>query len=257
MPVILTGFFIIIKNMKTKKDTIYNIRQESIKAFAFDDQVADVFTDMINRSVPGYSMIINQIGVLADLYAKPNTVLYDLGCSLGGATVSIRHSVQNKDCRIIAVDNSEAMVKRCASFCERDIAVIPVEVICANIEDVDIENGSVVLLNFVLQFLDIKKRNRIIKRIFEGLVPGGILILSEKLSYKDKQKQALQDNFHEHFKRFNGYSELEISQKRDSLENVLKRETEEKHISRLQTAGFSVVEEWFRCYSFVSFFAKK
>ena len=99
--------------MNASQDTIYAQASEHISDFQFDSRVAGVFSDMIRRSVPGYTQIINTIGDFADRFVKPNTQIYDLGCSLGAATLSIRRQIQGRDCRIVAVDNSESMVTRC------------------------------------------------------------------------------------------------------------------------------------------------
>ncbi len=244
--------------MKTaKKDNIFGTKQLKSLKFKFDGQVADVFQDMINRSLPGYSTIIDMVGIFGGIYAQPKTKLYDLGCSLGAASIAMRHNVGYKNCKIIAVDNSQAMVERCKAHLKRDIAVIPVEVLCGDIEKVNIKNASVVVLNFTLQFINPERRIEIIKRIYNGLVPKGILILSEKISFEKKENQLFFDSLHEEFKRFNGYSELEISQKRSALENVLIRDTATCHNQRLKKVGFTTINEWFHCLNFVSFIAQK
>ncbi len=243
--------------MNFRTDKLYASSKEKISEFIFNEQVADVFPDMITRSVPGYSDIIYHIGVLAQRYAQPDTTIYDLGCSLGAATLSMRHSVNHKDCRIIAVDNSNAMLKRCKAHIVRDNGRIQVETLCEDIEKIKITNASVVVMNFTLQFIDPGKRDKIINKIYHGLVPGGVLILSEKIRFQAEERQMLYDKLYYDFKRFNGYSDLEISQKREALENVLIRDSEKDHINRMKTSGFNLIEIWFKCLNFVSFLAKK
>lgn len=229
----------------------------TLSDFVFDEQVADVFPDMIVRSVPGYRTIISQIGMLSGRFAQPGTHVYDMGCSLGAVTLAMRRGIKHKDCKIVAIDNSEAMVKRCQSHCQRDTGMVPVEIICRDIREIEINNASFAVLNFTLQFLEPSERYKVINNIFNGLVPGGALILSEKISFSDNNRQKLFDNLYYDFKRYNGYSELEISRKREALDNVLKREPKDGHIKRLKSAGFTIVEEWFRCFNFVSFLAVK
>lgn len=243
--------------MTHKPDNLYATQQDPLTKFIFDEKVADVFPDMVSRSIPGYGTIISQIGMLANRFAGKGTRIYDLGCSLGAATLVMRHSISHTDCRIIAVDNSRAMVQRCLAHIRRDAASIPVCVKQGDILDIRIENASVVLLNFTLQFIAPEKRDQVVKNIFNGLNPDGILILSEKITFSEEDRQVLIDGLYHDFKRFNGYSELEISQKREALESVLIREPEESHIKRLKQTGFRKVEKWFQCFNFVSFMALK
>jgi tRNA (cmo5U34)-methyltransferase len=239
------------------RDTIYTKPLNEISGFAFDDRVANVFPDMIERSVPGYRTIISAIGLLADKFTQPSSHCYDLGCSLGAATLSMRHHIHHDNCRIIAVDNSEAMIKGFQKKLDLDNSAIPVQLVCADIRDVDISNASVVVLNFTLQFIPPEDRESFLRNIFAGMLPGGILILSEKLEYQDPDQNDLHIQMHELFKKDNGYSDLEISQKRTSLENVLIPETLETHKQRLASIGFKSAEVWFQYFNFASLIALK
>lgn len=240
-----------------ERDAVYAVPREKIVDFTFDETVARVFPDMIQRSVPGYSTIISMIGVLADSYARENTCLYDLGCSLGAATLSMRHHLRHSRCRIIAVDNSEAMIRRCSRIMETDASAIPVDLVCADILDVQIRNASVVVLNFILQFIPPADRLQVVRNIYEGLLPGGILVLSEKIRFPHPHQEAFHADMHHAFKKANGYSELEISQKRTALEKVLIPETLSAHRERIYTAGFAHCEVWFQCLNFASLCAQK
>ena len=225
--------------------------------FAFDETVAKVFPDMIRRSVPGYETIIALTGLLAEQYVQPNSQCYDLGCSLGAATLAMRSRIQHPDCRIIAVDNAEAMTRRCQQHvCEAGEG-IAVEVICADIQDVVIRNASVVVLNFTLQFIQPAARLGLLQDIYKGMHPGGVLLLSEKIVFANAAEQQRMEALHVAFKKANGYSDLEISQKRSALENVLIPDTLEQHQERLHSAGFNSVDVWFRCMNFVSLLAIK
>ena len=243
--------------MNSQKDTLYASPLGKVDSFQFDSSVVDVFPDMIQRSVPGYSAIISAIGLLASRFAQPDSVCYDLGCSLGAATLSMRHKISAKDCKIIAVDNSGAMLSRCQKIIDRDTAIIPVELVCADIQDIDISNASVVVLNFTLQFIPLADRDAFIKKIYAGLRPGGLLILSEKLMFTDPRQQVLQTEMHHAFKKANGYSDMEVSQKRASLENVLIPETFSQHKERLLQSGFDNAEVWFQYFNFASMIALK
>lgn len=238
-------------------DRIFANPLAAIEDFRFDDTVVSVFPDMIKRSVPGYQAIINMIGELAARYAQEGSMCYDLGSSLGAATLAMRHGIKRTNCRIISVDNSEAMVKRAEEILQQDSSTLPVELRCEDIVATDIHQASVVVLNFTLQFVPVEKRDSLIKRIYDGLLPGGVLILSEKVCFDDPQYQNLMTELHHNFKRANGYSELEISQKRSALENVLLPESLATHQQRFKNAGFASSDVWFQCLNFASMLAIK
>lgn len=239
------------------RDSLYAQPQAAIGDFVFDEQVASVFDDMIRRSVPGYGSIINMVGVLAGEYVQPDSNCYDLGCSLGAGTLAMRRLIQQENVKIIAVDNSEAMVGRCRQNIVRSNMTVPVEILCEDINDTSIENASFVAINFTLQFIQPDQRAGLVQRIYDGLLPGGVLIISEKIAFADPAEQKIQTELHHSFKKFNGYSELEIAQKRTALENVLVPDTLETHQTRLLDAGFQHVNVWFRCFNFASIIAFK
>ena len=242
---------------KSNPDTIYANPLAEISQFAFDQKVVDVFPDMIKRSVPGYATIINMIGQLAGRYAQTGSRCYDLGCSLGAATLAMRHSIQAAQCQIIGVDSSAAMIQRCSQVIAADSGEIPVELVEAQIQDVAIQNASVVVLNFTLQFIPVEERLAVLRTIYDGLLPNGVLILSEKLAFDDNTHQELMIELHHNFKRANGYSDLEIAQKRAAIENYLVPETLATHRQRLRDAGFHSVDVWFQCFNFASLIAIK
>ena len=243
--------------MSLTKDTLYASPIGAVSSFEFDQSVVNVFPDMIERSVPGYQAIISAIGLLAQRYTQEHSVCYDLGCSLGAATFSMRHQILTKNCKIIAVDNSEAMIQQLKTHLEKDSGCVDVDVLCADIRNVEIENASVVVLNFTLQFIPIEDRLAFLKKIFRGMRPGGVLILSEKLKFEDARQQELQTDLHHAFKKTQGYSDLEISQKRSALENVLLAETFATHQQRLEDAGFTSTEVWFQYFNFSSMIVLK
>ncbi len=243
------------KGMTSDTDRIFAEQRDIIERFSFDERVVSVFPDMISRSVPGYGTMIEMIGVLAARYARPGTNLYDLGCSLGAATLAMAALVPHRDCRVIAIDNSEAMLGRASQLISEASPALPVTLLNADIRNVFLENASVAVLNFTLQFLPLQDRDSLIAKIAGSLVAGDILVLSEKIRYEDADEDELQQALHHAFKRNNGYSDLEISQKRTALENVLIPETLAAHEQRLRLAGFHQVHVWFRCFNFVSLVA--
>ncbi len=238
-------------------DTIYANPLSEVSRFAFDQRVVDVFPDMIKRSVPGYATIINMIGNLAERYAQADSRCYDLGCSLGAATLAMRHRIQVANCKIIGVDNSAAMIARCQQVLAADSGEIPVELVEAPLQKIHIENASMAVLNFTLQFIATNERLDVLRNICDGLNSGGVLILSEKVAFDDEPHQQLMTELHHNFKRANGYSDLEIAQKRSAIENYLIPETLDIHRQRLREAGFSSVDVWFQCFNFASIIAIK
>ena len=244
--------------MTRKTDAIYATPLQEMIDFQFDERVVAVFHDMIQRSVPGYGLIISNIGIVAAKYAQAGSHCYDLGCSLGAVSLAMRQRITQPDCDIIAVDNSPAMIARGRELLAMDAApVVPVTMICADVQDVPVENASVVVLNFTLQFIPPAERLALIERIHAGLRPGGVLILSEKIAFSEPGRQQFHEDLHHDFKRANGYSDLEISQKRSALEKVMIPETLDCHRARLQAAGFSFSEPWFQCFNFASLVALK
>ncbi|MEW6991319.1 carboxy-S-adenosyl-L-methionine synthase CmoA [Colwelliaceae bacterium 6441] len=242
---------------QSETDLIFSKKQNHIKDFAFDAQVVEVFPDMISRSIPGYSTIIETIARLSQQYVKNNSIIYDLGCSLGAATLAMRKAITAKNCQIIGVDNSPAMVERCKMHINAFKGETPVNIFEGNIVDYPIDNASMVVLNFTLQFIEPEQRTRVIENIYSGLQPGGLLVLSEKLSTDDEICQNLLVDLHHDFKRANGYSDLEIAQKRTALENVMLTDSVSTQISRLKSAGFNHVTPWFQCFNFYSLVAIK
>ncbi len=244
--------------MVTKQDDIYASPLDEMVDFRFDEKVVNVFPDMIQRSVPGYATLISNIGILASKYAVADSYCYDLGCSLGAVSLSMKQRINASGCSILAVDNSKAMIDKAKLvFTANDDSPTPVELICADIADIEIHNASVVVMNFTLQFIATELRQALVQRIYDGLKPGGVLILSEKLAFDDTQLNQFHIESHHDFKRDNGYSDMEISQKRSALEKVLLPESLDTHLHRLQSAGFTFTEKWFQCFNFVSLVAVK
>lgn len=225
--------------------------------FVFDARVAEVFEDMINRSVPGYRTIISMIGVLAARYCQPDSRVYDLGCSLGAATFAMGAQIPHQQYRLIAVDNSPAMMEGLAGRLANRPVGPPVELVQGDVREVEIQDASVVVLNFTLQFIPLADRDLLLQRIHAGMRPGGVLILSEKIRFPDPDTDRLFIDLHHRFKEDMGYSRLEISRKRAALENVLLPETIEAHRRRAVAAGFPHLDVWFQCFNFTSMVAFK
>ncbi len=239
--------------MNKKKDKVFSEPLSQIVDFKFDEKVADIFEDMLSRSIPGYALTISMIGVIASRFFVPGTNCYDLGSSLGAATITMKRKLEGKEGKIIAVDNSPQMIARSKDFIYADKSDFPVDLVCADVRNIEISNASIVLLNFTLQFIPPEGRKELLKNIYDGLQKGGIALISEKIKFNDAEEENLMVDLYYDFKRLNGYSELEISQKRDALENVMIIDSLKTHKQRAAEIGFSKFYLWFRTFNFVSY----
>lgn len=239
----------------SERDRLFEQQPEGMQDFVFDERVVKVFPDMINRSVPGYGLILPMLGVLARRCVQPGSQVYDLGCSLGAVSLVVRDAVRSPDVRIIAVDNSADMLRRFEQQLQQRENRPQIELRLDDISTTPISNASLTVLNFTLQFIRRDQRQALLARIAAATLPGGALVLSEKIRFSDAAEQALQTDWHHDFKRAQGYSDLEIAGKRDALEKVLLPDTEQEHFERLKAAGWSKTVRWFQCFNFVSYLA--
>ena len=239
-------------------DKIYQHDSDD-KPFRFNDDVAKVFPDMLRRSIPGYAATIEAIGALAARYVKADSNCYDLGCSLGAATIAMRQGIDQPGCNIVAVDTAPAMIERCRDVTAEDdrrfAPATTVDILQADIRDIEITNASMVVLNYTLQFLAMEDRSKLMHSIYDGLNDGGLMVLSEKVVDENAEMEQLLVDLHHEHKRRNDYSALEVSRKRAALENVLVPETVTAHRDRLKSVGFSHTGVWLRYFNFVSIVA--
>lgn len=236
------------------KDRVFSRALSDVKAFEFNETVASVFQDMISRSVPGYALLLHMIGLYASIFIQPGSRIFDLGCSLGEASLVIAERTDATDCKIVAVDNSAAMIAKC----EQQVAFPnKIEWRCEDIRQTEINNASMVVLNLTLQFLPPDERLTLLQKIFQGLNPGGILVLSEKVVFANATENERMVQLYQGFKKTMGYSDLEISQKRNALENVLIPDSERQHLQRLNDVGFGEIYQCFRSFNFISYLAIK
>lgn len=237
------------------RDRLYAKPRPTVEDFSFDEAVACVFPDMIRRSVPGYETLVEMIGQLAGELVQPGSRCYDLGCSLGAVSYALAGSMVAPNVDILAVDNAPSMIASLEQRLSSEPPAIPVRALCADIRELAIEDASLVVLNLTLQFIEPAERLDLLRKIRAGLRPGGSLILSEKTLLDSTEDQERIDRLQQVFKSAQGYSELEISQKRAALERVLLPESMEMHRRRLEQAGFAGSFQWFQCLNFVSVLA--
>ncbi len=239
------------------KDEVFRDEIEKVSDFKFGANVAKVFDDMVNRSVPFYGEIQRMMAELAADHAREETFVYDLGCSTGTTMIGMDTMV-DQDIKFIGIDDSQEMLDKCKSKLMEIGFSRPYELRCADLgQGIKIENASVVVLCLTLQFVRPIYRERLLKDIYNGLNPGGVLILVEKILTEENNFNRDFINYYYNYKRRNNYSELEISQKREALENVLVPYKLSENITLLRDQGFAHCEVFFKWYNFAGLVAVK
>ncbi|REC94394.1 carboxy-S-adenosyl-L-methionine synthase CmoA [Kushneria indalinina] len=240
----------------SRRDALFSTPLDQVADFSFDERVVDCFPDMIRRSVPGYAQITSMAGVIAARHLSPDAHILDLGCSLGASTLSICQRLVPDAFTLQAIDLSQPMVEKARGLLTQQAPEHHIEVLQGDIRDCPLPAAGMIMVNFTLQFLDPSERDHVIKRLYDALTPGGVLLLSEKILGEPGQEQLLIDLHHD-FKRANGYSDLEISQKRTALEEVMIPDRLSTHHERLRRTGFTQHDTWFQYLNFASILAFK
>ena len=238
------------------KDRLFNKKMKP-SSFSFNQEVAEVFPDMLERSIPGYRTTIDSIRFLASKYSKRGTNCYDLGCSLGASSIALGEGAGNNDCKIIAIDKSSFMTKRFSEIIKQEKLDLNIQIFNEDVLDTKITNASIVIMNFTLQFIRKQDRQFLLDKIYNGLNDGGLLLLSEKIIEGDKNINKLLIDLHENFKLENLYTREEIENKKESIKNVLVEDDIETHQSRLSKSGFTKFGIWLQHFNFASFLALK
>ncbi|GHA07356.1 carboxy-S-adenosyl-L-methionine synthase [Arenicella chitinivorans] len=242
--------------MTDQKDTLFKTVDALPGSFKFDARVAAVFEDMISRSVPGYQQILQLLPTLTRTFFKPDSTYYDLGCSLGAGLLAMHAGFGERSAQLIGVDNSSAMLTKA----QQNLSHLDQETLrlsLQDLQDTEFDRAQMILMNFTLQFIPLADRHALMARVYASLHPGGVLVLSEKLKFSDPHTAELMAKIHYQYKKDQDYSELEISKKRDAIEDVLVPETLEDHIARLHSAGFKTVTPWIQNLQFISLLAVK
>ncbi|MEN9547905.1 MAG: carboxy-S-adenosyl-L-methionine synthase CmoA [Bacteroidota bacterium] len=239
------------------KDEVFKSEIEKASDFKFGANVAKVFDDMVSRSVPYYGEMQRMIAELTADHAREETFVYDLGCSTGTTMLGMDTMVAN-DIKFIGIDDSQEMLDKCKSKFDEIGFSRPYELRCADLSaGVKIENASVVVLCLTLQFVRPIYREKILKEIYAGINPGGVLILVEKILAEESTFNRDFIKYYYNYKRRNNYSEMEISQKREALENVLVPYKLSENVSLLRDCGFAHCETFFKWYNFTGLIATK
>lgn len=246
-----------LKGKGPLKDEVYRGEQEAIADFKFSREVATVFDDMVTRSVPFYPEIQRMIAEMAVDFATPGSAVYDLGCSTGTTFLQL-HPVLDPTVRFVGVDNSPEMLEKCRAKLSEHGMKRPCELKLADLDEtVKVEDASVAMLILTLQFVRPLNRERLIADIYRGLRPNGCLFLVEKVLGEDSMFNRMFIKHYYEMKRRNGYSELEITQKREALENVLIPYKLLENRELLLRTGFRFVDVFFKWYNFCGMVAVK
>jgi tRNA (cmo5U34)-methyltransferase len=239
------------------KDILFSDKRDEIGDFDFGKDTAAVFDDMLNRSVPFYAEIQRMIGELAADYAVSGSQIYDLGCATCNAFLELDRTIP-KDVRFIGVDFSNEMLDRAREKIAHAGMGRNYDLVCADLnDDIEISNASVVILNLTLQFVRPVRRHRVMSNIAKGMLPGGCLLVVEKVLSKDSKVNRSFIKYYYDFKQRNGYSQLEIAQKREALENVLIPYRLEENYELFLNSGLSFCDIFFKWYNFCGIMAVK
>lgn len=246
-----------LSSVKTKQDIDRLFTTSSYpKPFAFNEEVAKVFDDMVKRSVPFYEEVARILVSLAEVYCSSGSRIYDIGCSTG-STLLLLSQTLNFPLELIGIDNSEAMILRAQDKLSHGKQEDRKTFLCQSALEHHYQNASLVICNYTLQFISVRERKRLLALLYTGLKPGGMLFLSEKIRYADPEMQEAITGIYEAYKRSQGYSQSEIEKKKESLENVLVPVTLDEQIAWLKDCGFRNVDVAFKWHCFVSLVAIK
>lgn len=241
-----------------ERDRIFADEKKAIADFEFGEETAAVFDDMLDRSVPYYQEMQRMAGELAANFAMEGSSIWDLGCSTCNTFLEIAKSLDKKSVRFVGLDNSEAMLKRAQQKLSAYGFHHEFELRTADIDNgIVISDASVVMLLLTLQFVRPMNRERLLTSIFAGLRDGGCIILIEKVLCEDATFNRLFIKYYYAYKKRNGYTDLEIAQKREALENVLVPYRLSENLGLLERVGFKNVEIFFKWYNFCGIVATK
>ncbi len=245
----------LVAHTPPKKDQIY-LHQKQPSPFTFNHAVSEAFDDMAVRSIPLYKTIISAICDWADQYYQQGTYIYDIGCSTGNTIHAICSHLHQK-VMITGIDQSPPMIQHATEKNRHHFNRHQVDFLCQDVMQVNLQNASVILANYTLQFIDPPKREALLSKIYRALKPGGIFIISEKVTSSNFQVQETVRQIYEKFKMNSGYSKIEIARKKEALEKVLRPSTQKNYENLLEKVGFSFHECFIKWNNFTTLIAFK
>lgn len=238
------------------RDQVFDRKMEVIPDFVFDERVAHAFDDMAGRSIPAYDLLHTLSASLIANYAQTGSTIYDLGCSTGSFLLRLLMQLPQGAFRYVGVDQSDEMLKR-AEIKLGPVGEADVELRCEDISKTAVHNASACVLHYTLQFCAPERRLAILQNVYRGMLPGGCLIVSEKVRHEPASVESLMTAHYYEFKRRNGYSELEIAQKREALERVMRPFTIDENQALFRAAKFTTFELIQKSYHFTTWLAVK
>ncbi|NES74556.1 MULTISPECIES: carboxy-S-adenosyl-L-methionine synthase CmoA [Okeania] len=241
--------------LSSEKDELFE-KSPWPKPFTFNAEVVKVFDNMVSRSVPLYREVVAGAVHWTRAYYQPKTRIIDVGCSTG-TFLELLGRFLKQPAILVGIDNSQDMLDKAKEKLAQIQDLHQIELICENAENYSFENSSVVVMNYTLQFLSLPQRQKLLQAIYQGLVPGGLLFISEKIRSSCPQFQEQIARHYEAFKAKNGYAQNEIERKKEALENVLVPLTEIQQLQMLNDSGFQQVESLIKFHNFISFVALK
>ncbi|MGM0681904.1 MAG: carboxy-S-adenosyl-L-methionine synthase CmoA [Thermodesulfobacteriota bacterium] len=225
--------------------------------FSFDSRIAEVFDDMLTRSIPYYHSLIKMSISLLNRFCRDSDRIYDLGCSTGITLIEIAGKIVHRDIELIGIDASQAMIDKAQLKQEMFSSRNNIYWYRQDIAEAELRECGAILVNYTLQFLTPDTRTDLLKKIFQALRPGGILILSEKTTSSHSTIKKSYEDIYQDFKKKQGYSETEIARKRKALENILIPFTIQDNLLLMKKSGFSHVESFFQWFNFTAFLGLK
>jgi len=242
------------------RDEVFSHTAARASDFEFNEEVANVFDDMLCRSVPFYVEQQSLIQEIANRFCIDGTNIYDLGCSTATTLIHLAKSIKEAG-RLIGYDNSQPMLDRALQNVKEAGVDDRIELRFADLNNdlkkMPLDNASVVTMCWTLQFVRPLRRDAMIKKIYDNLVDGGALIVTDKVLTNDSNMNRFFIDFYYDFKRRNGYSEEEILKKREALENVLIPFRADENFELFRRNGFQIVETFFQWYNFAGFLCVK
>lgn len=238
------------------KDTLFQVDTVE-EDFVFNTQVVEVFDDMLDRSIPFYRQVIEASAHLLDRLLVTGDTVYDLGCATGTTLLEFSRLVLGKELHFIGIDNSAPMLDKAILKAEIYSKQQTLSFLLEDITSFNHSGAGAVILNYTMQFIRPLQREVFLRRVFDNLRPGGVLLMSEKVIGHDRRLNREYIEIYHRFKKSRGYSELEIAKKREALENVLIPFSIDENKTMLNNCGFTSVETYFQWFNFVSIVAIK
>lgn len=238
-------------------DDIFRGDQSRASDFVFDQQVVNVFDDMVARSIPFYAEQQKLIQTIVSRFSNQGRIV-DLGCSTGTTLLNLASVT---DAPLSGYDNSQAMLDQAQSNASQHRVGDRIDFrnadLNGDLSDVDLNNTDVTLMCWTLQFIRPLRRDALIREIYRQLNDGGALIVTDRVLTNDTSMNRYFLDFYYDHKRANGYSNEEIINKREALENVLVPYRVDENIELFRRNGFEIVETFFQWFNFAGFLCIK